>query len=159
MQRREFLKGTGFLAAQILVGEVISTVAMSRRAAADTGLPLESLFSALNGDQALLLIPSNKQFATYQVAFNKRMMLTPQVRALCKTPEAIAIALQWAKTNKISFAIRSGGHSYEGFSQSKQLVIDVRLLNSVQVNKSAGNVSVGSGLSLGQVYKSLSKYN
>ena len=159
MQRRDFLKGTGLLVAQVLAGQVISSVAMSRRAAADTGLPLESLFAALDDTQALLLIPSNKQSAAYQVAFNKRTMLTPQVRALCKTPQAIAIALQWAKTNKVSFAIRSGGHSYEGFSQSKELVIDVRLLNSVQINKSAGRASVGAGLSLGQVYKALSKYN
>ena len=52
-------------------------------------------------------------------------------------------------------AVRRGGHSYEGFSQSADVVIDVRSLNTITVDKSAGLVTAGSGASLYQVYQAL----
>ena len=38
--------------------------------------------------------------------------------------------VQWARSNNLAFALRSGGHSYEGFSQSASVVVDTRLMKS-----------------------------
>lgn len=43
----------------------------------------------LPAGDALLLRPGDANFAQYQPAFNARTMLTPQLRALCKTATAV----------------------------------------------------------------------
>jgi FAD/FMN-containing dehydrogenase len=55
----------------------------------------------------------------------------------------------------LSFAIRCGGHSYEGFSQSQDVVIDLRGLQDINVDTAAGIVTVGAGVSLFDIYQEL----
>jgi FAD/FMN-containing dehydrogenase len=43
----------------------------------------------------------------------------PTLRAVCKTEHAVSVMTDWVRSNNLSFAVRCGGHSYEGFSQSK----------------------------------------
>jgi FAD/FMN-containing dehydrogenase len=136
---------------------VAAPAILSRRAAAE--LPqLPNLPTA----DALLLRPGDKQFATYQPAFNARTMLTPQLRALCKSAGAVGAMVDWCRSNKLTFAIRCGGHSYEGLSQSASVVIDTRLLSAVACDMngkiatcgaSAKTATVGAGASLGAFYK------
>src|ERR1019366_8214867 len=61
----------------------------------------------------------------------------------------------WAVNNGVSFAVRSGGHSYEGFSQSLDFVIDVRSMSDIKLSADGKSVSIGSGASLGSVYAAL----
>lgn len=109
----------------------------------------------LPSTDALLLRPGDAQFADYQKSFNTRTSLTPQLRALCKTASAVGVMIDWCRSNNLPFALRSGGHSYEGFSQSSSVVIDTRLLNAITVDKAAKTATVGAGASLGQVYKAI----
>src|SRR5262249_58118822 len=81
--------------------------------------------------------------------------LRPALRALCKTGQSVAAVLDWVRTNGLPFAVRSGGHSYEGFSQSVNVVIDTRLIDSVTLDPGSETVTVGAGASLGTVYKAL----
>src|SRR6202035_4633249 len=99
--------------------------------------------------------PSDAQFADYQKSFNARTALTPQLRALCKTASAVGVMVDWCRSNNLPFALRSGGHSYEGFSQSSSVVIDTRLLNAITVDKTTKTATVGAGASLGKVYKAI----
>jgi hypothetical protein len=103
----------------------------------------------------LFLRPSDPEYAAYLPASNRRTELSPSLRSVCKTERAVSATVEWARANSLSFAIRSGGHSYEGFSQSEDVVIDVRELNTIVVDKSAGVVSVGSGASLLSIYRAL----
>jgi hypothetical protein len=109
----------------------------------------------LPSTDALLLRPGDAQFADYQKAFNTRTALTPQLRALCKTANGVGVMIDWCCSNNLPFAIRCGGHSYEGFSQSSSVVIDMRLLNSITVDKGTKTATVGAGASLGQLYKGI----
>jgi hypothetical protein len=86
---------------------------------------------SLSSSDALLLRPGDAHFANYQAAFNLRTALKPQLRALCKTSKAVAVMVDWCRSNGLSFAVRCGGHSYEGFSQSASVVIDIRLMNAI----------------------------
>ena len=63
--------------------------------------------------------------------------------------------IDWVRSNNLSFAIRCGGHSYEGFSQSQDVVIDLRGLQDINVDTAAGTVTVGAGVSLYDVYQEL----
>jgi len=122
--------------------------------AAAASAPLPALPNLPSSD-VLFLRPSDPHYADYLPAANKRKQLSPALRAVCKTEHAVAIMVDWARTNQLSFAVRCGGHSYEGFSQSVDVVIDVRGLNTINVDKTAGLVTVGSGVSLFQIYQAL----
>ena len=69
----------------------------------------------LASSDALLLVSTDSNFNKYEPAYNRRTMLRPQLRALCKTPKSVAVMVDWARTNMVPFALRSGGHGYEGF--------------------------------------------
>ncbi len=158
IKRRDFLKISGGLSAQLLLGSVIVSAFNAKRAEAQTAMPLTSLTSALNPAHATILVPTSEHYAKYNLSFNKRKQLAPQVRVMVSHPEAIQTSLVWAISNGIPFAIRCGGHSYEGFSQSKSMVIDVRGLNEINLSSDQKLISVGSGLALGQIYKALAPH-
>src|ERR1700675_628748 len=109
----------------------------------------------LPSSDVLLLKPSDAHYADYLPAANSRTQLSPSLRAVCKTEHAVAVMVDWVRTNNLKFAVRCGGHSYEGFSQSADVVIDVRGLNTISVDKTAGLVTAGSGVSLYHLYQAL----
>lgn len=121
-------------------------------AAAPTPLPP---LPDLPASEVLFLKPSDAQYADYLPAANKRMQLSPALRAVCKTEHAVAVMVDWVRSNDLSFAVRCGGHSYEGFSQSSDVVIDLRGLAAIAIDKTAGTVTVGAGASLFQIYQAL----
>lgn len=122
--------------------------------AAAAGTPLPPLPS-LPASDVLFLKPADAHYADYLPASNKRKQLSPSLRAVCKTEHAVVVMVDWVRTNQLSFAVRCGGHSYEGFSQSVDVVIDVRGLTTIAVDKTAGLVTVGAGVSLYQIYQAL----
>jgi FAD/FMN-containing dehydrogenase len=65
------------------------------------------------------------------------------------------MTVKWCWSNNLPFAVRCGGHSYEGFSQSSSVVIDTRLIAATMINKHTQTASVGAGASLGQLYKAI----
>jgi len=109
----------------------------------------------LPASDALLLTPADPQYADYLPAANLRTELAPALRAVCKTENAVAVMTDWVRSNSLSFAVRCGGHSYEGFSQSTDVVIDLRGMQDITVDTSAGLVTAGAGVSLYDVYQEL----
>jgi hypothetical protein len=112
-------------------------------------------FPNLPPSEALLLTPADPQYADYLPAANLRTQLAPALRAVCKTENAVAVMTDWVRSNSLSFAVRCGGHSYEGFSQSSDVVLDLRGLQDITVDTSAGLVTAGAGVSLYDVYQEL----
>ncbi len=127
--------------------------AVSLQAAEDTA-PLPPL-PDLPASDALLLTPSDPHYRDYLPAANTRTQLGPALRAVCKSEQGVAAMVDWVRSNNLDFAVRCGGHSYEGFSQSSNVVIDLRGLAAVDVDKTAGIVSAGSGASLYQIYQAV----
>ena len=109
----------------------------------------------LPASDALLLTPADPQYADYLPAANLRTELAPALRAVCKTENAVAVMTDWVRSNSLSFAVRCGGHSYEIFSQSTDVVIDLRGMQDITVDTSAGLVTAGAGVSLYDVYQEL----
>lgn len=161
MERREFLgkAGAATLAAAAfgVKGYVVPWGSLLRKAEADSGVPLASLKAALDPNEALLLLPADAQFTQYQTAFNLRTILKPQARVMVHSPRGVTQVVQWLKANKVAFAVRCGGHSYEGFSQSSSVVIDTRLMNHCELDASGQSVFVGGGAALGEVYAETGK--
>lgn len=101
------------------------------------------------------LRPQDPHYADFLPAANKLTQLAPALRAVCNTERAVAAMVDWVRDNELSFAVRCGGHSYEGFSQSANVAIDVRGLKQIAVDKASHLATVGSGVSLYELYSAL----
>jgi FAD/FMN-containing dehydrogenase len=109
----------------------------------------------LPASDVLFLKPGNPQYKDYLPVANLRTRLSPALRAVCRTEHAVAVMVSWVRENQLSFAVRCGGHSYEGFSQSADVVIDLRGLAAINVDTHANLVTVGSGASLYHIYQAV----
>lgn len=144
--KREFL--TALVKTAVLAPALLS----GSRTAADVPLPP---LPYLPESEALLLTPRDRRFAHYQPAYNRRTMMQPKLRAMCRTPGAVTTMIQWLRLHHLPFAVRSGGHSFEGLSQSDSVVIDTRMMNAIDIDTASEAVTVGAGASLGAVYKAV----
>ena len=154
MKRRDFLQASGVLSADLIVGGSLMSIA---KAEADSSLPIASLKAALDPRKDLILLAGSRgpDRFDYDASFSKRKQLTPKVRVVAGSAASVGSAIRWATNNGVSFAIRSGGHSYEGFSQSADLVIDVRGMTAIRLASDKKSVAIGAGASLGAVYQAL----
>jgi FAD/FMN-containing dehydrogenase len=75
--------------------------------------------------------------------------------ARCASPEDVRTCLHWARSNDVPLAIRSGGHSYAGFSTTSGLMIDVSLMNEVGGLDASGRVRLSGGARNANVYAAL----
>src|SRR6202012_2301429 len=85
----------------------------------------------------------------------KRLSKFPLVIALCKNTQGVSEAVLYAKQNNLPIAVKSGGHSMEGFScNNGGMVINLSLLNKVEwVDKET--INVGPGCTLSNLYDNI----
>ena len=79
--------------------------------------------------------------------------------AVCTSPEDAAACVTWARETGVPFAVRSGGHSYAGFSNSDGLVIDVKGMRTVTVDPETDSVVVVGGASNTDVAAALTPHD
>jgi UDP-N-acetylenolpyruvoylglucosamine reductase len=71
----------------------------------------------------------------------------------------VRAAVSWAVGHGVPLRARSGGHSYAGYSTlSGGLVIDLRKLNHVVVDRRSGTATIGAGAQLLDVYTALAHH-
>lgn len=71
----------------------------------------------------------------------------------------VRAAVQWAVGRGEGLRARSGGHSYAGYSTlSDGVVLDLRNLNRISVDRRAGTATIGAGAQLIDVYSGLSRH-
>ncbi|MGB8817676.1 MAG: FAD-binding oxidoreductase [Rhizobiaceae bacterium] len=108
---------------------------------------------------AVMVTPSHPDYGALNVAHNKRNYLQPPVqpalRIMCTSTQAVADSVNWVRNNNLPLALRSGGHCYEGFSQSGGVVIDVRRMGLVTVDTATQTVTVSAGASLWKIYSAV----
>ncbi|MFI0980772.1 FAD-binding oxidoreductase [Streptomyces sp. NPDC021093] len=145
INRRTFL-ATSAGAGLVTSGLVMSGPALGSTAGARTrvrsGPVWGQLRDALRGD---LVLPGDagydkaKQLATAQFDH-----VRPQAVAYCETAEDVRACVNFAREGGIPCAVRSGGHSFTGWSTSEGLVINLTRLNTVRAT--APTVRVGPGI-------------
>lgn len=109
------------------------------------------------------LLPENikvfeKADAEYQklaVRFNKRIQQAPTFIAQCFNTDGVVAAMQFAIFKQLKVVVKSGGHSFEGFSSTNDgLVIDISAMKHMQWNKDH-SITVGAGCILKELYNEL----
>ena len=98
-----------------------------------------------------LVRPSDATYEAARVLYNTRFDgVRPQAIARCATAEDVRECVRFARTHGVRLALRSGGHSYGGWSTGAGLVIDVGRMSAVEVQN--GRVTVGAGTRLIDLY-------
>ena len=109
-------------------------------------------------EAAAQIVPANVKVATELArTYNIKVKVHPELRILCRTADAVSTLVQWAREHDIPFAIRSGGHCFAGHSQHKRLVIDLREMQNIEINRQRQMVSVGAGQQIGPLHRLLAK--
>jgi FAD/FMN-containing dehydrogenase len=160
VSRRALLRATGIGAA----GFVASPWLKGLSAVADEATPVITLSGAAWDDLAdrlsgRLLRPGDAMYPPATIINATRYMgVRPAAIAVCDSPEDAAICVTWARDTGVPFAVRSGGHSYAGFSTSDGLVIDVKGMRTVTVDREADSVVVAGGASNAEVAAALTPH-
>ncbi len=118
---------------------------------------LDALAKTLQGR---VVLPSD---ATYDVvrllqckAFDS---IRPAAIVSVASADDVARTIAFARAHQQTFAVRSGGHSYGGWSTGDGLVIDTRAMAAVGTVSSNGAVTIGPGAQLIDVYTGLASQN
>ncbi|MFV0223736.1 FAD-binding oxidoreductase [Empedobacter falsenii] len=83
-------------------------------------------------DDLMILTKDDEKYNQYRKSFNKRIEKFPKIIAICKTENTIKKAIALANEKQLKIAIRSGGHSFEGFSNiDNGMLIHLGLMNKI----------------------------
>lgn len=124
------------------------------------GAPTTDDWSALGTSLVgKLATPASSTYDQVRLTQNPRWDAAKPLAVLtAASPTDVAFGLSFAIKHSLPLALRSGGHSYPGYSAgSGALVIDSRALNTVVVNGDS-SVTIGAGASLAQIYSQLGKH-
>ena len=188
MKRREFIRLAGGLMASAATGATASacssssaekggtlpgsSVATTTRAVKTTrpttsttsiagGPPsrtdLARLGHSLEGD---LVLPGSPDYLTSAQSYNPVFDgARPKAIAYVASAADVAASIAFGREHDVRLSIRSGGHSYGGWSTGDGLVVDVTRLADASVDMSAGAASVGAGCRLVDVYAALAPHS
>ncbi|WP_328915125.1 MULTISPECIES: FAD-binding oxidoreductase [unclassified Streptomyces] len=114
-----------------------------------------ALASTLDGD---LVRPTDSAYATDRLLYNTRFdHLRPAAIAYVTGTDDIRACLDFARRTATPPAIRSGGHTYAGWSSGDgRLIIDVSRLNAIRLDGTVA--TVGAGVRLIDLYNTLGRY-
>ena len=150
--RRAFLKHATGLA-------VVSGLAPYLRLtahAASVDKDLDELARELDGKSlGQVLRPGNDEYPENEYYYNARFDCVA-TRAYIRpaSPEGVLKIIEWAGQHQRTFAIRGGGHSFEGKSSHRDVVIDMSRLTNHQLMPD-GTLQVEAGVLLDGVYETL----
>ncbi|KAJ2975158.1 hypothetical protein NQ176_g5673 [Zarea fungicola] len=105
-----------------------------------------------------LVAPSSSDYAQDRYGFNYYFSFNPRAIYHPATNADAAAAIKCAATNGVAIAPRSGGHSYEGYSEGGRdgaLVIDLDQFMQFSIDNNTGIATIGAGYRLGPLYTSL----
>ncbi len=153
IDRRAFLAGAG-VAGMALAGCGGSGSAIGAVARATARKPQPGLAGAIRGP---VFTRGSKGFAAVAHVYNERYdSVLPQAVARPLDATDVLDAVRYLVAHNTRLRVRSGGHSYAGYSTlSNGVVLDMRNLRRVVLNRRAGTATIGVGAALIDVYGAL----
>lgn len=103
-----------------------------------------------------IVFPGDADYNRARAEYNRRFNKFPRVIVFCQCTKDIINAVKWARERKVPIRIRSGRHSYEGFSAvTGGIIIDVSEMNKIIVDRKRNLAYVQTGAPLAEVYQKL----
>jgi FAD/FMN-containing dehydrogenase len=120
--------------------------------------PRSADWTALRGElsSGRLVLPGDADYDSARLLFDPKFDANrPAAIAYCAAPADVSACLAFARKFGVPLAVRSGGHSYGGWSTTPGLVIDVTKTADVTVDVAARTARVGAGTLLIDLYDRL----
>jgi FAD/FMN-containing dehydrogenase len=156
--RRDFASRLALGGAALLLPGCGSRLAAIERTAAGIAAanPLRSLAHDLRGP---VLLPGSAGYKHARLIYNERYdSRHPHAVVQPVDTRDVQALVRWAVRNGVRLAIRSGGHSYAGFSTIQNgVMVDLRRLRGVRLG-GGGIATIGPGAQLIDVYSRLSAH-
>ncbi len=106
-----------------------------------------------------LLRRNDTDYLRHRQIFNKRITHMPKVIAVPANEKGVQEAILYARQQKLPVTVKSGGHSFEGFSTNDGgLMIDLSGLNKPVYDKASKRLRIQPGAKLGGVYEYLNQF-
>ena len=107
-------------------------------------------------EDVIFLTPDDAAYAAAREVHNAGILTKPKRIAMCATEAGVQQALQRAKSEGWPVAVKSGGHSFEGFSLNDDgLVINVSPCNELHLDSRTDLLTAGAGCRLRDVNRFL----
>ena len=153
LQRRTLLKGAALGTLGLLAGGAKVPLGSGSAFAAASPGDWAALSRSLSGR---LLLPSDPAYATARLPWNTIYdWVAPQAIAQPRTPGEVQAAVTFCRDLGIKPTARSGGHSFQGFSTTSGLLIDMSAMNRVVLNRTRTKARIGAGALLIDIYREL----
>jgi FAD/FMN-containing dehydrogenase len=151
--RREFLTRSAGLVLGMGLSRAVWLPGYAAPVRIKSNPPWDELASKLHG---MLLQPGARDYLRFALPWNRRYASTlPGGIARCMDVADVQTSLVWAEEYSVPMTVRSGGHSYAGFSTTPGLMIDVSPMNQVKFDASTGLATVGGGARNADIYANL----
>lgn len=159
--RRRFLRSTLLGATLVATGHDLSVFAAessegeTKPAVSPNSETFNTILEKLKV-KGRVVVPSDTDYLEAREDYNGRFNSHPKAIIYCENEHDISQTVKWARENNLNVSIRSGGHSYEGFSVIDDgVVIDVSKLDKIKIEASKKTAIVGSGVTLLPLYEAL----
>ena len=125
-------------------------------AAAQTPAPSSALGDLHQRLTGQVLLPGDRAFPEANTPANRRYQTDiPTAIAQCADDADVIACVQWCAEHGVPPVVRGGGHSFAGYSTTTGLLIDLRGLNTVTVDRAAGTLTAGGGATFADLQTAL----
>lgn len=153
--RREILKLIGRAGLAAASAPLLASWTPAHRVSSNSPPDVASLAKRFNGT---LLLPTSKGYDVERrtFSFNPRTDQRPAVIARCKDSLDVATAVEFARSNDLEIAVRSGGHDVLAASTCDDgLLIDLADLNSIRLERDSSHAVMGPGGNAGMLDRTM----
>lgn len=152
-KRRDFIKAT------VLSGASLAFTSACRpwRSSAPTVDPLGAFRASLGGR---VIVPGDQDYDTLRRCMfrNPATDKHPAVLAQCHHDNDVARSIDFARRQRLTISVRSGGHSFLGWGTGNGLVIDVSPMKNIMVDPARRIVRVGAGVNAQEMLSATAKH-
>ncbi|OYV59678.1 MAG: hypothetical protein B7Z69_06490 [Actinobacteria bacterium 21-73-9] len=157
VSRRGLLEGALGAVGALVVAERGASPAAGAEPARYARVPWGRLAAGLDGR---LVRPGQARYLEASLLYNSRFAnLRPAAIAYCRGSDDVARCLDFTRSHGVPFALRSGGHSYGGYSSTPGLIVDVSGLGAVEVDPRRRTAKVGAGAQLIDLYDAVARHS
>lgn len=150
MQTRRLFLRTSMAAGAALFAEVLGAREPRPRSSPAQAEPSRQT------EDVIFLTPEDAGYGAARQVYNAGILTQPKRIAMCATEAGVQQALQRAKAEGWPVAVKSGGHSFEGFSLNDDgLVINVSPCGELSLEAGTGLLTAGAGCRLRDVNRFL----
>jgi FAD/FMN-containing dehydrogenase len=147
--RRSFLRTSGAASAALFAEALGAREPKTNATPAEPG-PLRQK------EDVIFLTPDHPGYGPARELYNGGIRTQPKHIAMCATEAGVQQALQRAATENWPVAVKSGGHSFEGFSLNDDgVVINVSPMSELRLDADTGLLTAGAGCRLRDVNRFL----